>query len=101
MWCGRGPRCRLSRHIPLVSILPVPSLVTALINYSLEAYKYLTAGWVSNLSINCVGAKEDRFVIRSKVRHSQSVSLSKLLPWVTVEKSGIVICGRCSCVAGL
>jgi hypothetical protein len=48
-----------------------------------------------------VGAEEEKVVIKCKVRRSQPVSLPPVLPWVTVEKSGIVICGHCTCMAGL
>jgi hypothetical protein len=71
---------------------------------SLDAYKYLLAGWVGNVSIHII---EDRmikcrkFIIRAKVRHSQSVNATPLLPLVAVNNCGSVICSHCTCMAGL
>ena len=69
---------------------------------SLEAYRYMTSGWVGDLRV--FPATYDRakvFGVTCHVRHSQSVSASPVKPWVALESSGEVICAHCSCMAGL
>ena len=65
---------------------------------SLEGYKYLIAGWVSNVNYVATACK---MIITADVRHSQSVSAALLKPWVAAEKSGTIICAHCTCMAGL
>ncbi|XDV13806.1 hypothetical protein PO909_002133 [Leuciscus waleckii] len=40
-------------------------------------------------------------VLTARVRHSQRTTDPFLVPWLIAEKSGIVICGHCTCMAGL
>ncbi len=68
---------------------------------SLDGYKYLLAGWVSNMCIHPVANDDDKVVLTGNVRHSQSVSASHLKPWVAAEKCGTIICAHCTCMAGL
>ena len=65
---------------------------------SLEGYKYLLAGWVGDVSIH---DNKDKVILMAKVRHSQSVSVSPLHPWVATESCGTIICCHCTCMAGL
>ena len=68
---------------------------------SLDAYKYLLAGWVGEVSVNCIANSGGIVVVRAKVRHSQSVRASPLLPWAAAKKDGAVLCSHCTCMAGL
>lgn len=43
----------------------------------------------------------DVILILGKVKHSYRVSLPLLQPWVVVQNNGTVVCGHCTCVAGL
>ena len=65
---------------------------------SLDAYKYLLAGSVGEVSVHYV---HEKIIIRAKVRHSQSMKAAPLLPWVTANKDGTVVCSHCTCMAGL
>ncbi len=68
---------------------------------SLDGYKYLLAGWVSNVCIHPVTNDDDKVVLTGNIRHSQSVSASHLKPWIAAEKCGTIICAHCKCMAGL
>uniref|UniRef100_A0AAV2M0R5 Uncharacterized protein n=1 Tax=Knipowitschia caucasica TaxID=637954 RepID=A0AAV2M0R5_KNICA len=37
----------------------------------------------------------------AKVHHSQALSEPPLKPWVSLQKDGTVLCGHCTCKAGL
>ncbi|XP_049912491.1 uncharacterized protein LOC126397620 [Epinephelus moara] len=37
----------------------------------------------------------------AKVHHSQALSATQLKPWVSMKKDGTVLCGHCTCKAGL
>ncbi|XP_014661478.1 PREDICTED: uncharacterized protein LOC106804701 isoform X2 [Priapulus caudatus] len=65
---------------------------------SLDAYNYFISGWVRELLVSVKGSK---FVILSKVLHSQRLSEPPLQVWVICEKDGCVVCGHCNCMAGL
>ncbi len=66
-----------------------------------KSYKYLLAGWVGEVSVNCIANSGGIVVVRAKVRHSQSVRASPLLPWIAAKKDGTVLCSHCTCMAGL
>ena len=68
---------------------------------SLDAYKYLLSGWVGDLSVCYVEDSNEKVILYAKVRHSQSVKASPVLPWVGVREDGTVICSHCTCMAGL
>ncbi|KAJ8020713.1 hypothetical protein HOLleu_40374 [Holothuria leucospilota] len=69
-------------------------------NYkSLEAYKYFVAGFVREALV--YKNPSNIFIITSKVLHSQRLSEAPLQAWVSVKENGEVICGHCSCMAGL
>ena len=68
---------------------------------SLDGYKYLVAGWVSNISVHSVCSDNSKVVLTAHVRHSQAISAKPLKPWVAVEKCGTIICAHCTCMAGL
>ena len=65
-------------------------------NYiSLQSYKHFRAGWVAE-------PKWKTFTdCCLKVNHSYAVSLTPLEPWVVIKSTGEVICGHCTCMAGL
>ena len=48
---------------------------------SLEGYKYLLAGWVGDMSIYVFDGG-DKMILIAKVRHSQSVTVTPLHPWI-------------------
>uniref|UniRef100_A0AAV2K1T0 Uncharacterized protein n=1 Tax=Knipowitschia caucasica TaxID=637954 RepID=A0AAV2K1T0_KNICA len=37
----------------------------------------------------------------AKVHHSQALSEPPLKPWVSLQRDGTVLCGHCTCEAGL
>lgn len=68
-------------------------------NYkSLDAYKYFIDGWVVETAWKFYG---DTFLLTGKVKHSYAMSQTPLKPWVAVNRSGVVECGHCTCMAGL
>jgi len=68
-------------------------------NYkSLDSYKYFIAGWVIEHKWKLIN---DCCLITGKVNHSYAVSTTPLQPWVIVRSSGVVVCGHCTCMAGL
>ena len=69
---------------------------------SLEGYKYITAGWVSNATLQELpGSTPVKVILIAKVKHSQPRSATLLQPWVAVESNDNVICAHCTCKAGL
>ena len=71
---------------------------------SLDAYKYVVDGWVSNIQLfHLKGRITGKVVcvVLGEVKHSQRLSVSSLHPWVAVEPNGIVLCAHCTCMAGL
>ena len=66
---------------------------------SLDAYKYLIAGSVGEVSVHHVDDKVS--IVRAKVRHSQSPKAPPLLPWVAANSDGTIVCSHCTCMAGL
>lgn len=42
-------------------------------------------------------------ILTARVRHSQRISGSGALlrPWIPAEKSGVIVCADCTCMAGL
>lgn len=85
---------------------------------ALDAYKYYVEGWIKEIACRKL---KDGFVVITKVRysvvtktqrkrnnrknfkvgHSQKMSAKPLHCWVSIEATGIVLCGHCSCMAGL
>ena len=47
------------------------------------------------------GEDKSNMIITASVRHSQSVTVSPLKPWVAAENCGTIICSHCTCMAGL
>ena len=43
----------------------------------------------------------DVSLITGKVNHSYSVSSPSLQPWIIAKHNGAVVCGHCTCMAGL
>ena len=65
---------------------------------SLQSYKYFTSGWVIEHRWK---AFDEVCLIIGKVNHSYAMSCTPLSPWIIVKKSGTVVCGHCTCMAGL
>ena len=70
---------------------------------SLDAYKYVVDGWVSNIMLYCpkVSSGKAVCIITGDVKHSQRLTVSPLHSWVAAEPSGIILCGHCTCMAGI
>ncbi|KAG1930536.1 hypothetical protein F2P79_022206 [Pimephales promelas] len=66
---------------------------------SLDAYQFFVAGWVTGT--RCYANGGGSYLIMAKVHHSQSLSETQLQPWVSLKKDGTVLCGHCTCKAGL
>ena len=66
---------------------------------NLDGYKYLLAGWVGDLSV--YNLSSGNFVVKAKVRHSQTVLAQPTQPWVTAEPKRTVLAAHCTCMAGL
>ncbi|KAL2079816.1 hypothetical protein ACEWY4_025560 [Coilia grayii] len=67
---------------------------------SLDAYQFFVAGWVTSVRYFCSDCGGN-YLVMSQVHHSQALSAPKLKPWVVVKKDGTVLCGHCTCKAGL
>ena len=65
---------------------------------SMQSYKYFTSGWVIEHKWKTYN---DVSLITGKVNHSYSVSSTPLQPWVIAKHNGAVVCGYCTCMAGL
>ena len=65
---------------------------------SMEGYRQFVDGWVSNIIVVAVNS---RFLITAKIKHSQRLSTSPVIAWVAAEKTGMIICAHCDCMAGL
>ena len=65
---------------------------------SLQSYKYFIAGWVIDHRWKVFN---EACLIVGKVNHSYAMSSTPLNPWVIVKNSGTVVCGHCTCMAGL
>ena len=40
-------------------------------------------------------------LVLASVRHSQRLSGGLLMPWIVAKTEGTIICGHCTCMAGL
>ncbi|XP_061926076.1 uncharacterized protein LOC133664977 [Entelurus aequoreus] len=66
----------------------------------LEGYKWTTSGFVTNLQLWCLPAKNS-VVITGSVRHnSQKMADPALKPWVLVRNDGVVLGAHCHCTTG-
>lgn len=70
---------------------------------NLNAYKYVVDGWVGNVTLYWpkTGNSKPVCVVTGDIRHSQRLSVAPIHPWVAGEPSGILLCGHCTCMAGL
>lgn len=66
---------------------------------SLDAYQFFVAGWVTES--RCYTSSRGMYLVMAKVHHSQALTATKLKPWVSLRKDGTVVCGHCTCKAGL
>ena len=79
-------------------LILTPNLYT---NKQLKSYKSLDAcnhfvnSWVSDIVVRVNNASKSNLV-----KHSQSLSLPPLKPWVAINQSGVVVCAHCNCMAG-
>ena len=59
---------------------------------SLEGYKYFTAGWVSNATLQKLpGSVPVKVILTAKVKHSQALSATPLQPWVAVDQFTLIM----------
>ena len=69
---------------------------------SLDGYNFLVNGWLNSITVLATGTRPARnYVFLSSVKHSQSLSLMSLKVWVATKENGEVLCGHCTCMAGL
>ena len=71
---------------------------------SLDAYKYVVDGWVSNIMLyrpKVSSGKAVCIITGDAVRLSQRLTVSPLHSWVAAEPSGIILCGHYACMAGI
>ena len=68
-------------------------------NYkALQSYKYFTARWVLEHRCKCF---TDCCLVVGKVKHSYALTSSPLQPQVIIKSTGTIVCGHCTCMAGL
>ncbi len=68
---------------------------------SLEGYRPFVDGWVSNIRVLCIESRANIYLVAARVRHSQKIFASPAQAWIAVEKTGVVLCVHCDCMAGL
>ena len=67
---------------------------------SLDGYNFFINGWENDVTVLNTG-KPKNFLFLSHVKHSQSLSLIPLKIWLFITLDGEVVCGHCTCMAGL
>lgn len=69
----------------------------------LDSKNFVASGWVHDLSLYSfkTAGSHEKFLIKAKVKHSQRVSSTFLLPWVIIDESGTVETAHYTCMAGL
>lgn len=65
---------------------------------SLQAYNYFISGFVQDLGHTVINGKS---VFLAKIKHSQRMNETPLLPWLIAETDGSVISAHCTCMAGI
>ena len=68
---------------------------------SLDGYNFCINGWVSNVSVLSIPRTPDAKLIIGSVMHSQRFSVTPLKPWIVAKMEGTIVCGHCTCMAGL
>ena len=68
---------------------------------SLDAYNFFASGWVDNVSVTEIQSCRHTYLITALVRHSQKISATPVQAWVATKQDGRVVCGHCTCMAGL
>ena len=68
---------------------------------SLDGYNFCVNGWVSKVSVLSITRSPDAKLTTASVKHSQRLSATPLKPWVVAKMEGTIICGHCTCMAGL
>ena len=63
---------------------------------------FVQAGWVHDMRLFKYKTRAGvaRYVVIGKVKHSQRMSATPLLPWFIAEKCGEIIAAHCTCMAG-
>ena len=67
---------------------------------SLDGYNFFINGWENDVTVLNTG-KPKNFLFLSHVKHFQSLSLIPLKVWLFITLDGEVVCGHCTCMAGL
>ena len=68
---------------------------------SLDGYDFCVNGWVSNVSVLQIMHTRNTKLVIASVKHSQRLSATPLKPWIAAKMEGTIICGHCTCMAGL
>ena len=70
---------------------------------SLDGFNFLVNGWLNNIAVVARGSVRQRnYLFLSAIKHSpESLSLVLLKIWVATKENGEVLCGHCTCMAGL
>ena len=77
--------------------------------FSVKAWKSMTgsdsfvqAGWIHDMRLRAYSTKEGklRYLILGKVKHSQRMTATPLLPWFVAEEGGDIVSAHCTCMAG-
>lgn len=64
---------------------------------TLQAYDYFISGFVQDMEHTVINGKG---VFLAKIKHSQRMNETPLLPWLIIETDGSVISAHCTCMAG-
>ena len=65
---------------------------------NLESWKIFVSGWVGDVLSKKIDGK---FLIIGRLLHSEKMSDVPLRPWIILSNSGVILAGRCNCMAGL
>ena len=69
---------------------------------SLDGYNFLVNGWLNSIAVLVTSSgRQKNYLFLSAVKHSQSLSLIPSKVWVATKENGEVLCGHCTCMAGL
>ena len=67
-----------------------------------KAYSYYCDGWLMPLQLRNISVDNPYCIIRGKCRKSQKVNDPYHRLWLVIEKKdGKILCGHCSCMAGM
>ena len=67
-----------------------------------KAYSYYSDGWLMPLEYNSISGESPYCIMRGECRKSQKINDPPHKLWIIVEKkNGKILCGHCSCMAGM